>query len=115
LRDIFRQVLRDLRLEQGLTIAQLAKKLEMDRDEVIAMERNPGYRPPPATLNRLSQFYGIPLRRLATLAGAVKEVEDNVREEASQYAAKSDSLAKLTRDQRQLLDQFVAFLKKEKA
>jgi transcriptional regulator with XRE-family HTH domain len=113
LRDVFRQVIRDLRLEQGLTIGQLAEKLEMNQNEVVAMERNPGYRPPPASLYRLSQFYQIPLRRLATLAGAVRDVTDDVREEASQFAAKSESFATLTREQRQLLDQFVSFLKKE--
>ncbi len=114
LRDVFRQVVRNLRLERKLTIDQLAEKLEMDPEEITAMERNPGYRPPPATLYRLSEFYGIPLRRLAALAGAVREVPNEVREEASRFAAQSESFAKLTREERQLLDRFVNFLKREK-
>jgi transcriptional regulator with XRE-family HTH domain len=114
LRNVFRQMLRDLRIKQGLTPKQLAEKLEMDQDEIISMEQNPGYRPPSAALRRLSQFYQIPFRRLATLAGAASDVAEEVREEASQYAARSESFAKLTREQRQLLDQFVSFLKKEK-
>ncbi|MGH9891939.1 MAG: helix-turn-helix domain-containing protein [bacterium] len=113
LRDVFREVVRNLRRERGLTIDQLAEELEMDRDEVIAMERNPGYRPPPATLYRLSQFYDIPLRRLGALAGAVREVPQEVREEASRFAAQSESFAKLSREERELLDRFVSFLKKE--
>jgi transcriptional regulator with XRE-family HTH domain len=113
LRDVFREVVRNLRRERGLTIDQLAKKLRMDREEIIAMERNPGYRLSPATLSRLSEFYGIPQRRLAALAGAIREVPEVVREEAARYAAQSESFAKLSREERRLLDRFVRFLKKE--
>ena len=113
LRDVFREVVRNLRRERGLTVDQLAKKLEMDREEVVAMERNLGYRPPPATLSRLGEFYGIPVRRLAALAGAIREVPDAIKEEASRFAAQSESFAKLTREERRLLDRFVNFLKKE--
>ena len=113
LRDVFREVVRNLRRERGLTVDHLAAKLEMDREEVVAMERNVGYRPPPGTLYRLSEFYGIPLRRLAALAGAIGEVPDEMKEQASRFAAQSESFAKLTREERRLLDRFVNFLKKE--
>ena len=113
LRDVFREVIRNLRRERGLSVDQFAGKLEMEREEVVAMERNPGYRPPPATLYRLSDFYSIPLRRLAALAGAIREVPGEMKEEASRFAAQSESFAKLTREERQLLDRFVNFLKKE--
>ena len=113
LRDVFREVVRNLRRERGLTVDHLAAKLEMDREEVVAMERNVGYRPPPETLYRLSKFYGIPLRRLAALAGAIGEVPDEMKEQASRFAAQSESFAKLTREERRLLDRFVNFLKKE--
>ncbi len=113
LRNVFREVTRNLRKERGLTIDQLAGQLEMDREEVVAMEQNPGYRPPPATLYRLSQFYDIPVRRLAALAGAIREVPDAIKEEASRFAAQSESFANLTREERRLLDKFVNFLKKE--
>ena len=113
LRDVFREVVRSLRRERELTVDQLAKKLEIDRDEILAMERNPGYRPSPVVLHKLSQFYGIPTRRFAALAGAVKETPERLVEEASRFAAQSDSFAKLTREERQLLDRFVNFLKRE--
>ena len=113
LRDVFRDVVRGLRRERELTVDQLAKKLEMDRDEIVVMERNPGYRPSPVVLHKLSQFYGIPTRRLAALAGAIRETPESLVEEASRFAAQSDSFAKLSREERQLLDRFVNFLKKE--
>ncbi len=113
LRDVFREVVRGLRRERELTVDELAKKLQMDRDEIIAMERNPGYRPSPVVLHKLSQFYGIPTRRLAALAGAIRETPEGLIEEASRFAAQSDSFAKLSREERQLLDRFVNFLKRE--
>ncbi len=113
MRRVFREVVRNLRRGRGLTIDQLARKLEMDRGEIVAVEQNPGYRPPPASLYRLSEFYGIPLRRLLALAGAVREVPDEIREEASRFAAQSESFAKLTSEEQQRLDRFVSFLKKE--
>jgi hypothetical protein len=96
-----------------MTIDQLATELQVDREEIIAMERNPGYRLLPATLGRLSEFYGIPQRGLAALAGALREAPQVVREEAARYAAQSESLAKLSREERRLLNRFVRFLKKE--
>jgi transcriptional regulator with XRE-family HTH domain len=113
LRGVFRQVLRNLRLKEKLTTRQLAEKLDMDQDEIAAMERDPGYRPSRASLQRLSRFYGIPLRRLSALAGAAREVAEEVREEAAHFASQSESLEQLTREQRLLLDRFVNFLKKE--
>jgi transcriptional regulator with XRE-family HTH domain len=113
LRDVFRELVRGLRRERELTVDELAKKLEMDRNEIIAMERNPGYRPSPVVLHKLGQLYGIPTRRLAALAGAIKETPEGLVEEASRFAAQSDSLAKLSRQERQVLDRFVNFLKSE--
>ena len=102
---------RMLRRRHGLTVDQLAARSEIDRDEVVAMERNNAYRPSPLTLHRLSQFYGIPQRRLMALAGAIEN--DDVVEHASRFAAQSESFAKLTREEKKALDDFVRFLKAE--
>ncbi len=102
---------RMLRRSRGLTVDQLATGSEIDRDEIVAMERNNGYRPTPLTLHRLSKFYRIPQRRLMALAGAVQD--DDVAAHASRFAAQSESFAKLTREERRALDEFVKFLKAE--
>lgn len=102
---------RMLRRRRALTVDQLAAGSEIDRDEIVAMERNNGYRPTPLTLHRLSQFYGIPQRRLMALAGAVKD--DETAERASRFAAQSESFATLTKEEKRALDDFVRFLKTE--
>ncbi len=112
LRYAFQVTLENLRRAKGLTVEQLAKKTGIDHDEILAMERNDGYRPQPYTLHILSKFYGIPDERLAALAGAFREIPEDIRESAARYAAQSESFAKLTKQERKALDNFVKALKK---
>ena len=112
-RYAFHRLMQMLRRGRGLTVDDLAKRARIDRQEIIAMEMNNAYRPSGPTIRRLSQFYGLPERRLAMLAGAVEDVPSEVREEASRFAAQSESSAKLTRGEKQLLDRFMSFLKTE--
>lgn len=113
MREAFHRVVQMLRRSRGLTIPQLAEKTKIDRDELMALERNPGYRPSPLTLHRLSEFFEVPDRKLAVLAGAIREVPDDLRQQAARFAAQSDSFAKLTKEEQRLLDEFVGFLRSE--
>jgi hypothetical protein len=61
----------------------------------------------------LSKFYGIPQRRLAVLAGAIRDVPADLEREVSRFAAQSESFAKLTPEERRTLDEFVTFLREE--
>ena len=109
----FRAVLQDMRRAKGLTIGELAKRTGIDHNEIIAMERKDCYRPTPLTLEKLSQFYGISHKRLATLAGAFGESPLDIVESASRFAAQSESFVKLTREEQKALDEFMKVLKKE--
>jgi transcriptional regulator with XRE-family HTH domain len=113
IRYVFREVVRGLRRKQGLSPEELAAKLGLDRDEVIAMERQDDYRPSPVTLFRLSKFYGISQRNLAILAGTISDASHEFQEEISKFAAQSESFAKLTKQEQQILDKFITFLKAE--
>jgi len=113
-REAFHRVVQMLRRSRGLTIDQLAGKSGIDREELIALERTPAYRPSPLTLHRLSQFFGVPDRKLAVLAGAIREVPEDLRERAAQFAAQSNSFSKLTKEEQRVLDEFVGFLRSDK-
>ncbi len=113
LRYAFHLCVQMLRRAQGLTVDELADKTGIDRSEVVAMERNPGYRPTPVVVYKLSEFYGIPERRMAMLAGAVRDVSEDVAQYASRFAAQSESFAKLTTEERQALDEFMKVLRVE--
>jgi len=108
---VFQRIIRDLRLKAGLSVDRLAKKLGIDREEIIQMERDSNYHPSPLTLFTLSKFYNIPQRNLAMLAGAITSCSDDIRQEASRFAACSESFQKLDNDEKKALDEFVSFLK----
>ena len=79
----------------------------------MSMERNPGYRPSPLTLHKLSRFYDIPEKRLLVLAGAVRDVPQAFCEQASRFAAQSESFANLTAEEKKALDEFMRVLKSD--
>jgi len=113
LQFVFQEVIRGLRKDKGLGIDKFAEKSGIDRADVIAIERNPGYKPSPLALHKLSKFYKIPQRKLAVLAGAIKEMPRAMEAEASRFAAQSESFSKLTNEERHTLDEFVKFLRAE--
>ena len=111
MRYAFQLMMQNLRREKGMTIQEVSEGTKVDASQLISIEHNVAYRPTPLALHRLADFYGIPEERLAQLAGAIRKVPDEVRESASRFAAKSDSFAKLTKDERRALDGFVKSLK----
>ncbi len=113
IRFAFREIMRALRKRKGLTVDELAEHLDADREEVASLELQEGYQPSPLLLHKLSRFYGIPQRKLAELAGVVSAVEPALREQASRFAAQSESFAKLTAEERRTVDEFVKFLKND--
>lgn len=113
IRFAFRELIKGLRLKKGLTIDQFAKKVQIDKDEILSMERDTAYLPDPLTLFKLSNFYKISQRKLAVLAGAIKDIPQSFKEEASRFAAQSESFSKLTEEEKQILDKFIVFLREE--
>jgi hypothetical protein len=65
-------------------------------------------------LHRLSQFFQVPDRKLAVLAGAIREVPEDLRQQAEKFAAQSDSFSKLSKEEQRVLDEFVGFLRSER-
>jgi transcriptional regulator with XRE-family HTH domain len=109
----FQEVVRGLRRSKGLGVEQFAKNAEIEKADVVAMERHPGYKPSPLVIHRLSKFYKIPQKKLAILAGAIKDAPPKMEQETSRFAAQSESFAKLTKEERKILDEFVRFLRSE--
>jgi transcriptional regulator with XRE-family HTH domain len=114
IREAFHRVVQMLRRSRGLTLDELADKTKIDRTELVALERNPAYRPSPLTLHRLSEFFGVPDRKLAVLAGAIREVPEDLRQHAARFAAQSNSFSKLTKEEQRVLDEFVGFLRSDR-
>lgn len=111
LRHAFRAFVQMARKAHGWSVEEFAKRAKIDVLEAGAMEQNPGYRPTPLVVHKLSILFGVPEIRLAALAGAIKEVPPDLKEQASRFAAQSDSFSKLSKEERKLLDEFMRFLK----
>ena len=77
------------------------------------MERNLGYKPSPLDIHNLSKLYKIPNKKLAVLAGAIKEMPPKLQVETSRFAAQSESFSKLTDEERRTLDEFITFFRSE--
>ncbi len=113
MRYIFQVLVRKLRIKHDLSVESLAKKLDVNEEEILELERNCQFRPTPLLLYKLSNFFDIPQQKLNFLAGATKEIPPEFSIEASRFAAQSESFEKLTQEEKRILDEFVTFLKKE--
>lgn len=110
---VFRDFVQKLRRSKRLTLDALAKRLDVEREELVALEQWPGYRPSSRLLYSISEFFQIPQRSLAILAGAIREVPTGVRRQLSQFAAKSESFDTLTKEEKEQLDELITALKSE--
>ena len=101
---------RQLRLKEGLSIAQLCERAQISEDELRQVEHNPNYTARPRLIFQLSEHFKVPLAKLSQMSGNTHAVSRVLYNEAVKYAARSDDVSTLTKDERQALDAFVALL-----
>ena len=100
-----------LRRRNQLSVDDLARDARVAASELRRIELDPAFDPNPRTIVQLEQYFKLPQRSLVVLSGAVRVAED-VREEAVRFAASSEHISGLTREERRLLNEFVKFLRK---
>ena len=106
----FGVLIRQLRRRDSLSIEDLAKKARIDPEDLRQVEHDPHYRAKPRLIHQLASVFDIPERSLMVLSGAMVANDNALEEEAERFAAMSDDMSKLTRDERRLLNDFVKFL-----
>lgn len=99
-----------LRRRDRLSVDELARKARVDAAELRRIELDPMFDPNPRTIFQLERHFKLPERSLVVLSGAV-QVDEDVREEAVRFAASSDDISGLSKEQRKLLNHFVKFLR----
>ncbi len=99
-----------LRRRERLSPEQLASEARIDVGELRQIELDPTFDPNPRTIFQLEQYFKLPSRILVVLSGAV-QVSEEVREEVVRFAASSQNISKLSREEQNLLNQFVRFLR----
>lgn len=103
-------LVRQLRLRERLSVAELARKAQISEDELRSVEHDPHYTAKPYLLYRLSEYFDVPLNKLSQMAGATHSVSRSLYNDAVRYAARSDDLESLTAEELRDLNAFVALL-----
>ena len=99
------------RKEKGLTRAGLAGRARIDEDELASIERDPHHVPRPRTVTQLASFFRDDVKKLMRLSGVIQGRDEALEQAALKFAAMSDDLAQLDREERALLNEFVKLLK----
>lgn len=102
-----------LRLRDGLSVAELAKRAQVSEDELRQVEHNPHYTARPRLIFQLSTFFKVSLSTLSQMSGSTHTVERLLYNESVKYAAHSDDVSSLTQEARDLLDAYVALLNEQ--
>lgn len=99
------------RKEKGLTRADLASRARIDEDELGSIERDPYHVPRPRTVTQLASFFRDDVKKLMRLSGVIQGRDEALEQAALRFAAMSDDLAHLDKEERALLNEFVKLLK----
>ena len=107
-------LLRQLRRRDNLNIAQLAAVVRVPEGELRALEQDGSIVPRPRTIHQLAVHFKLPPRALLVLSPAAAERDQNLEKAAVRFAASSDDLSKLSRDERKRLNEFIKLLSEYK-
>jgi transcriptional regulator with XRE-family HTH domain len=106
-------LVRQLRLKESLSIAQLSERAEVSEDELRQVEHDPHYTARPRLIFQLSEFFGVSLVKLSQMSGTTHSVNRVLYNRAVQFAAYSDDVSTLTDEERAALEAFVAMLNEQ--
>jgi hypothetical protein len=98
------------RRQYRLSAEALAKKADVDLEDVLSVERGEGIVPGPQAVQRLAQALELPEPKLLELAGLVPAQDARLREASVQFAARSGPVAILLPEEREALEEFVGVL-----
>lgn len=102
-----------MRRRNGFSIETLADKADLDASEVLVIEDDLHHLPAPRTVYKLAQVFALPQRKLMELAGLTAANDDDLRREAVRFAARSESLHRLTDEESAALEAFVVILSEQ--
>jgi transcriptional regulator with XRE-family HTH domain len=102
-----------MRRRRGLSMEQLADAAEIDASELLVIEDDVHHVPEPRTVYQLAQTFEVSQRRLMQLAGLTAANDVALRQEAVRFAARSESVQKLTPEESSALEAFVAVLSEQ--
>jgi HTH-type transcriptional regulator, competence development regulator len=110
LRHAFVKLLRLKRRERSLSLEDLASKADIDLAELMRIESDEHYTPHILTVCRIAEFFQLPSKPLLALAGLLEAKDATFQHESLRFAARSEPVEKLSRDEHRVLEEYVKFL-----
>lgn len=101
------------RRNKGWNAEKLAAEAGVGLEEILEIEHISDCEPEADAVFKLANVFGVPSRRLFALAGLVEGRAPRIREEASRFAARSESISALSDVEREALEAFVNTLTTE--
>lgn len=98
------------RRKGGLSVEALAEKADTDVGELLSIERDAHHLPETRTIYRLAMVFGVSQKKLMGLSGLTKPKDVRYVDEAIRYAARSESIARLSKEEQAALDGLIAVL-----
>ena len=106
---IFGRLIEFSRRQKNLTVEQLAEKADVELADIVEIELQECGAVHVRTVYQLAQVLELPSARLMEVAGLAKPRQD-INTAALKFAARSESTAKLTQEEKEALDEFVKVL-----
>lgn len=110
LKHAFGIFIRNLRLTKELSVDALAKSASITEEELRLIEGDPHYETKPRTVYQLAHCFGINVQKMMKVAGAAQTLDPELEEKTLKFAAKSDGVSSLNKDEQQILNEYVKFL-----
>lgn len=98
------------RLKLRLTKEQFASKTQIPLKELVCIEDDDQYTPTLRTVHMLAQFLKVSHVKMLTLAGLAQAKDAQFSDAAVRFAAKSEPIRQLTREEQEAFDEFAKFL-----
>lgn len=109
-KHVFSRLVNLRRRELKLSVEQLAEKADVDLEELVDIEIGEFDTPEPRTVHQIARVLKLPEQKLMLLAGLTVSRDEQVNRAAVRFAARSDSIEKLSPAERDALEEFVRFL-----
>ena len=106
----FSKLVEHARLRLQLTKEQFAVKTRIPLEELVCIEEDDAYTPNLRTIHLLSMFLNVSHMKLLTVAGLAKPKDAGFYAASVRYAAKSQPVRRLTREEQDAFDEYVKFL-----
>lgn len=109
-RVAFRRFVSLMRRKRGLSLEKLAEEADVELADLLAIEEEPHHTPEPRTVSQLAQVFRVPPKGLLQLSGLTQRRDLQFTEEAVRFAARSEPVEKLSKEEAAALEGFISVL-----